>query len=174
MNELNIDVYLNQFMPFLLSLRKVDGYKIIDVETPNNWDVGKLTKELTPDSKNVQTILTEQDDQNKLIAIVGSEKYHTFDVLFNRLGKIIQVNQEREEKNKLFKTTVKRLEKLFIDSNLEQLQKLVIDVDEEEKETEIGNTDDAQIPNTELINEESDEDVAAAVAAKKTQIPGEK
>lgn len=174
MSELNIDIYLDQFMPFLLSLRKVDGYKIIDVEAPNNWDVGKLVRELTPDSKTVQTILTEQDDQNKLIAIVGSEKFHTFDVLFNRLGKIIQVNQEREEKNKLFKTTVKRLEKLFLDSNLDQLQKLVIDVDEEEKETEIGNTDDAHISNPELITDESDEDVANVIAAKKTQIPTEK
>ena len=73
MNEFNIDGFLDQFAPFLLSLRNVDGYKIIDVEVPNNWDVGKLVRELTPDSKNVQTVLTEQDDQNKLIAMLTTQ-----------------------------------------------------------------------------------------------------
>jgi len=168
----NIDTYLEQFYPYFLSLRKVDGYQIIDAEMPNNWDVGKLVRELVPNNKNVQTILTEQNEQTKLVAIVGSEKIHTFDLLFNRLEKIVRVNQEREEKNKLFKVTVKKLEQLFIDSNLDQLQKLVIDVDDE-KETEIGNTDDTEL-NPPSIIDDSDDKVLAAINQKKEQIQAAK
>ena len=169
MNEFNIDSYLAQFKPYFLSLRKVDGYDIIDVEVPNNWDVGKLVRELTPNSKNVQTILTDQAEVNKMIAIVGSSGTHTFDLLFTRLDKIIRVNQEREEKNKLFKMTVKKLEQLFIDSNLDQLQKLVIDVDVE-NDTELGNTDDVEINAPSIINDDSDEDVLNTISKKKEQV----
>jgi len=169
MNELNIDTYLEQFYPYFLSIRKIEGYRIIDIEVPINWDVGKLVRELSPNKDKVQTVLTEQNEQTKLIAIVGAEKFHTFDLLFNRLEKIIKVNQEREEKNKLFKITVKKLEQLFIDNNLEQLQKLVIDV-EEEKETELGNTDEAEINAPSEISDESDDDVSDIVSQKKTQI----
>ena len=169
MNECKIDEFLEEFSPYFLSLRKIPGYCIIDVEVPNNWDVGKLVRELTPNNKNTQTILTEQDEQSKTLAIVGCEKFHTFDILFNRLEKIARVNKEREEKNKLFKETVKRLEKLFIDSNLDQLQKLVIDVDEE-KETELGHTDDISLVNETQFPDESDEDIIQTIANKKEQI----
>jgi hypothetical protein len=104
------------------------------------------------------------------VAIIGSEQLHTFDLLFTRLDKIIKVNQEREEKNRLFKLTVKKLEQLFVDSNLEQLQKLVIDVEDEERETELGDTDDAQIPNTTKISDESDEEVLKKIEQKKEQL----
>ena len=104
-----------------------------------------------------------------MIAIVGSSGTHTFDLLFTRLDKIIRVNQEREEKNKLFKMTVKKLEQLFIDSNLDQLQKLVIDVDDE-KDTELGNTDDVEINAPSIINDDSDEDVLNTISKKKEQV----
>jgi hypothetical protein len=170
MRELNIDRYLEEFYPYFLSLRNVDGYRIIDVEVPFNWDVGKLVRDLVPGNSNVQTILTENNEQTKMVAIVGSEKLHTFDLLFSRLEKIIKINQEREEKNRLFKMTVKKLEQLFIDSNLDQLQKLVIDVEEEEKETELGNTDNAEIVDKSNFINDSDEDVLTAVTNKKEQI----
>ena len=104
-----------------------------------------------------------------MIAIVGSSGTHTFDLLFTRLDKIIRVNQEREEKNKLFKMTVKKLEQLFIDSNLDQLQKLVIDVDVE-NDTELGNTDDVEINAPSIINDDSDEDVLNTISKKKEQV----
>lgn len=174
MSEFNIDTCLDEFSPYLLSLRRVDGYRIVDVELPNNWDAGKISLELTKGNKKVQTVLTEQSEQSKVIAIVGSEESHSFVYLLDRLEKILRVNKEREEKNKLFKVTVKKLEKLFLDSNLDQLQKLVIDVDEEkEQEMELGNTDNVQIPMSEDINEESDDEVMAAISAKKTQISTE-
>jgi hypothetical protein len=169
MSEFNIDHYLEDFYPYFLSLRKVEGYKIIDVEVPQNWDVGKLTRELVPGATNVQTVLTEHNEQTKMVAIVGTDKLHTFDVLFNRLEKIIRINQEREEKNKLFKMTVKKLEQLFIDSNLEQLQKLVIDVDDQ-PETTFGSIDDIHNNPASVISEESDDAVLAAVVQKKEQV----
>lgn len=159
MSEYNIDSYLIEFAPYFLSLRIVNDYNIIDVELPLNWDVGTLVHELTPNSKQVQTLITEQNKQTKLVAIVGSVKTHPFNILFTRLDKIIKVNQEREEKNKLFKLTVKKLEQLFLDSNLDQLQKLVIDVEEENHEPELGQTDDSKITAPPMINEEVEEEI---------------
>ncbi len=159
MSEFNIDNYLSEFAPYFLSLRMVENYNIIDVELPSNWDVGKLVRELTPNSTQVQTLITEQNEQTKLVAIVGSAKTHSFDVLFTRLDKIIKVNQEREEKNKLFKLTVKKLEQLFLDSNLDQLQKLVIDVEDENHEPELGQTDNAKITTSPMITEEAKEEI---------------
>lgn len=170
MSDFNVDQYFEDYYPYFQSLRKVQGYKILDVEIPINWDCGKLVKELTQNNTHVQTILTEQDDQNKMVAIVGSEKHHTFDLLFNRLQKVIKVNQEREEKNRLFKITVKKLENLFLNSNLDQLQKLVIDVDETPS-IEFGEQNEInEQPIIHDDNIESDDDVLAAIAQKKEMV----
>ena len=173
MNEFNIDNYLKPFNPYFLSLRKVEGgYLVVDAEVPTNWEVGKLSKDLIENHQTIQVLLTGQDEQIKMIAIAGCETYHGFDALFTRLDKIVKVNQEREEKNKLFKIAVKRLEKLVIENNIDQLQKLIIDVEDEEKETELGNTDKAEIVTPPQV-EESDEDVAAKITSKKDLIPKE-
>lgn len=172
MIEFNIDDYLNDFSPYFLSLRKVEDYKIIDVELPTNWDVGKVTRELISDHASVQTAITAQNDTTKIIAIVGSDNLHTYDLLFTRLDKIITVNKEREEKNKLFKQTVKKLEQLFIDSNLDQLQNLVIDVDEN-RGTEIGNVDGVKINTPSQIKDDfdmSDESVSEMINKKQEQV----
>jgi hypothetical protein len=154
MKECNIHDYLIEFTPYFVSLRIIDSYLIIDVEIPTNWDAGKLTQELVEGAKTIQTLLTGQDkDSNiKIISIVGCNKFHTFDNIFDRLEKVIKVNREREEKNKLFKVMVKKLEKVFIDSDLNNLQNLIIDIPtngESIDNIEVGNADNAQLPASE-------------------------
>jgi len=152
-------------------LRKVEGYLIIDIELPNDWDSGKLSRELTPKNKNVQTLITGQNDHSNILSMVGDENIHSFDILFNRLEKIIKVNQEREEKNKLFRVMVKKMEQIFLESDLSQLQKMVLDApDENNSEPELGQTDNINLSNTEIISDESDDEVLAKINSKKEKI----
>lgn len=169
MNEFNLDDFLMDFEPYFLSLRDVNEYKIIDVEVPNDWDVGKTVQQLIKTTK-IQTVLTEKTEKTKMIAIVGHKNHHTFNVLFAQLETIIKANKEREEKNKLFRLSVKKLEQLFLNSELNQLQKLVIDVEDETEDNDnykLGKTDNVNLTQQEIINEDSDEDVLNSISKKK-------
>lgn len=148
--DCNIHEFLNDFHPYFASLRRIDSFLIIDAEVPTNWDVGKLTQDLAEGSKSIQTLLTGQDKDSstKVISIVGWSEFHNYNTLFARFEKIIKVNREREEKNKLFKVMVKKLEKVFIDSDLDKLQNLKIDIPENGEsidDVEVGHSDNVEL-----------------------------
>jgi hypothetical protein len=157
MEEFNIDQYLEQYFPYLVCIRCVDNYHIVDVQIPTLWDVGKLTETLSEDEKKLQTLVTSEDKTGKVISIIGTKKYHPFSVLFNRIGTIIKINLERESKNLLFKETVKKLEKLFINTDLDKLQNIVIDVPEPlNEDVVVGNSDNINLPPNDNNDEEED------------------
>ena len=163
MEEINIDQFLNQFSPYFLSLRSVDNYNIVDIQVPNLWDVGKVSEDLTEGETKLQAVVTGQEKTSKIISIVGIQDIHSFGMIFKRVGVIVKVNLEREQKNILFKDTVKKLEKLFIDTDLDQLQNIKIDVPEEINENiEVGNAENINLPSniekqtTQVIKEDNE------------------
>ena len=54
-----------------------------------------------------------------------------------KIGKIINLNKERELKEKLFKQTVEQLKQTFEKTDLDKLQNLYFDFDEGELDTDL-------------------------------------
>jgi len=157
MDKVDIDGFLAQFSPYLIAIRQVPGYKVVDAKISNNWDPGKLVADLEPGLKSIQMVLTGKEEGFKIISIIGLEKAHTYMQLIERLDMIIRINREREEKNKLFQSTVKKLEQLFLESDLDKLNNLIIDVPDARitsDEIEVGNTDNIKLKTSPITEDE--------------------
>jgi hypothetical protein len=103
---------------------------------PDTWAVIKSPQE-------VEVIKTEE---NKIISFVCENKTEFIDILENYLDKIIKINIEREEKDRLFKEKVMELKNIFEKEKLENLKGLKFDVDEFTSLMEINNQNDAEKP----------------------------
>jgi len=154
-----VDEFLSDYLPYLIGIRAVDGYKIIDVKIPSSWKFGTPIEEVRKNFKKVQTLIAEQTKEFRVISLVGDDKFQNYDTLFAHLSTIIKVNREREEKNRLFKEKVKQLEEIFINSELDTLNHLSFDIrdpeselSEEDTEIELKDPEDQKIDDSDVMN----------------------
>jgi hypothetical protein len=121
--------------PYLYSIRRLKTYLSFDLIFPSTWEfpnqlVEKLqvTQNEGSDGKLITSIVTVPNDMSGTLSGIQKIIYH---------------NLEREEKEKLFKSKVNELKKLFGSTNLEQLKHLEFNVyDEEDGEPQLYATDD--------------------------------
>jgi hypothetical protein len=109
--------------PYLYSIRRLKTYLSFDLIFPSTWEfpnhlVEKLqvTQNEGSDGKLITSIVTVPNDMSGTLSGIQKISYH---------------NLEREEKEKLFKSKVNELKKLFGSTNLEQLKHLEFNVYEE-------------------------------------------
>jgi len=121
--------------PYLYSIRRLKTYLSFDLIFPTTWEFSnqiveklQITQNEGNDGKLITSIVTLPNDMSGTLSSIQ---------------KIINHNLEREEKEKLFKSKVSELKKLFGSTNLEQLKHLEFSVyDEEDGEPQLYGTDD--------------------------------
>jgi transcriptional regulator of heat shock response len=121
--------------PYLYSIRRLKKYLSFDLIFPTTWEFSnqiveklQITQNEGNDGKLITSIVTLPNDMSGTLSSIQKIIYH---------------NLEREEKEKLFKSKVSELKKLFGSTNLEQLKHLEFSVyDEEDGEPQLYGTDD--------------------------------
>lgn len=121
--------------PYLYSIRRLKTYLSFDLIFPTTWEFSnqiveklQITQNEGNDGKLITSIVTLPNDMSGTLSSIQKIIYH---------------NLEREEKEKLFKSKVSELKKLFGSTNLEQLKHLEFSVyDEEDGEPQLYGTDD--------------------------------
>ena len=122
--------------PYLYSIRRLKTYLSFDLIFPTTWEFSnqiveklQITQNEGNDGKLITSIVTLPNDMSGTLSSIQKIIYH---------------NLEREEKEKLFKSKVSELKKLFGSTNLEQLKHLEFSVyDEEDGEPQLyGTVDD--------------------------------
>jgi|LauGreDrversion4_2_1035121.scaffolds.fasta_scaffold06480_11 hypothetical protein len=118
---------LNQFETFFVSIRKLDTHISFDVKFPSNWSLPKTTFN---EFQVVPFDLKEEGWRGMSFVFEFQEKEVERNV--NVITKIIKLNREREEKERLFQTVVSELKKTFEKTDLTRLQNLSISFEDVE------------------------------------------
>jgi hypothetical protein len=140
---MNLYEQLHKIFPYLLSIRKLEGYVSVDIELPSTW---KLPKKYVDEKMVVEQKSGKSDF--RCLSFATNFNEDTLDKLFANLNNIIGYNLEREEKEKLFERKVLELKNFFDKSNLTELKDLEFQVKNEFKVTL---DDEEQGENLELV-----------------------
>lgn len=127
---MNLYEQLNKIFPYLLSIRKLEGYVSVDIEFPTTW---KLPKKYIDEKMVVEQKTAKPDFRCLSFATQFNEE--TLDKLFDNLNNIINYNLEREEKERLFETKVMELKNFFDKAKLTDLKSLEFQIKNEFKVT---------------------------------------
>ena len=141
---MNLYEQLNKIFPYLLSIRKLEGYVSVDIEFPTTW---KLPKKFVDEKMVVEQKSTKPDFRCLSFATQFNEE--TLDKLFSNINNIINYNLEREEKESLFEKKVMELKTFFDKANLSDLKSLEFRIKNEFKLTL---DDEGQGENIELVS----------------------
>jgi hypothetical protein len=141
---MNLYEQLNKIFPYLLSIRKLEGYVSVDIEFPTTW---KLPKKFVDEKMVVEQKSTKPDFRCLSFATQFNEE--TLDKLFSNINNIINYNLEREEKESLFEKKVMELKTFFDKANLSDLKSLEFQIKNEFKLTL---DDEGQGENIELVS----------------------
>jgi hypothetical protein len=141
---MNLYEQLNKIFPYLLSIRKLEGYVSVDIEFPTTW---KLPKKYVDEKMVVEQKSTKSDFRCLSFATQFNEE--TLDKLFGNLNNIINYNLEREEKESLFEKKVMELKSFFDKAELNDLKSLEFQVKNEFK---ITLDDEGHGENIELVS----------------------
>jgi hypothetical protein len=137
------------FMDYIHSVRKLESYLSFDMKFPMKWSLPKSVMD------ECQIIPYEVGVENfKGLSFVSKMDEPDINFTLSKVLKIINLNKERELKERLFKDTVDKLKTTFEKTDLDKLQKLYFDFESEYSETLLGNgTDRQETADTELVSE---------------------
>lgn len=120
---MNLYEQLNKIFPYLLSIRKLEGYVSVDIEFPTTW---KLPKKYIDEKMVVEQKTAKPDFRCLSFATQFNEE--TLDKLFDNLNNIINYNLEREEKERLLQAKINELKSIFDKQSLDNLKELKFDI----------------------------------------------
>jgi hypothetical protein len=111
---------IKSLQPYFYSLREVgtmgnDPIVSLDIRIPIAWRIDTMPEGIT-------LKIQDKNEHHKLISLVSPNTKEGYDAVFTMGRKIIKVNQEEEEKLKLFEKTVGELKTLFLSSSLDKLK----------------------------------------------------
>ena len=96
-----------------------------------------------------QIVAFESDDQNlKGISFVSKIDEKEITATLNKISKVINLNKEKELKEKLFKLTIDQLKQTFEKTDLEKLQTLYFDFNNNDLENELIDEQNGEEPTT--------------------------
>jgi hypothetical protein len=116
---------LNQFENFFVAIRRLETHISLDVKFPANWSMPKST---TTEFQVVPFDYKEEGWRGMSFVCEFDEK--TVQKNVEMILKVIKLNREREEKERLFQNVVAELKKTFERTDLKHLQNLSIGFDE--------------------------------------------
>ena len=98
-----------------------NGGKIsLDIRIPVVWQSDSILESMN--KSDVALKVQDKNEHNKLVSVISSATKEGYDDVFTVAKKIIKVNQEEEEKIKLFNDKVEELKTLFLNSSLDKLK----------------------------------------------------
>ena len=112
-----------QFDDFFYSIRVHEGYLVIDLKLPINWEDKRV---LAQNGNKVQMKVNSKNDHIKLISFFAVYDQQNSEILINEIIKIIKWNKDIEEKNNLLNQKMLELRKVFEENNIDSLRKINI------------------------------------------------
>lgn len=123
---------LDKLRPYVIGIRYVEGYQMVDVVLNDGWKV--LTSEI---------IRIEPADKSKnYYMFFSDDKAIDIDDLLDFVEEIIKFNLEREAKHALLKEKFEELKKLFKSNTLERLENLIFTFGSTELEPSLNDIDE--------------------------------
>lgn len=116
---------LQYLFPYFHGMRKLKNYISLELIFPKNWEFPNDI---------ISKAQVEQNDKfngEGYFLVFVSQPNDEFNNMIEVIAELINHNLEREEKERLFKTKVSELKKLFGSTKLEQLKHLEFNVYEE-------------------------------------------
>jgi hypothetical protein len=110
--------YISNLRPYFRSLREINDNVSLDVKLPLHWQYEDIIKQY----KSVHVMTQDKNDKFILLSLVSISDYSGYEVVFACAKEIIKINNELEEKQKLFQQKVKELEELFKNQSLDKLK----------------------------------------------------
>jgi hypothetical protein len=121
--------------PYFFSLREIENNVSLDIKIPFNWKYEEILKPY----RILKIKIQDKNDKHTLLSLISNATQNGYDVAFTCASEIIKVNQEEEEKQKLFQQKVKELEELFKKQTLDKLKDInLLNTDGQEDTTSIG------------------------------------
>jgi hypothetical protein len=110
--------YIFNLRPYFRSLREINENVSLDIKLPINWQYEEIVKIY----KSVHVMIQDKNDKQILLSLISIADKAGYDVTFACANEIIKINNELEEKQKLFQQKVKELEELFKSQSLDKLK----------------------------------------------------
>jgi len=110
--------YISNLRPYFRSLREINENISLDIKLPINWEFDEIVKMY----KSVHVMPQDKNDKYVLLSLVSIADKAGYEVVYACAKEIIKINNELEEKQKLFQQKVKELEELFKNQSLDKLK----------------------------------------------------
>jgi hypothetical protein len=110
--------YISNLRPYFRSLREINENISLDIKLPIHWQYEEIIKIY----KSVHVMVQDKNDKHILLSLVSIADKAGYEVSFACANEIIKINNELEEKQKLFQQKVKELEELFKSQSLDKLK----------------------------------------------------
>jgi hypothetical protein len=120
---------LKDIFHYLVSVRKLKKYLTIDIEFPSQW---KIPKRYVQEDKIVEN--DKINDEYRFFSFVSEFDEKTLNITVNNIKSIISYNKEIEMKEKLLKSKIDELKKIFESEKLDNLQALKFEIFQEKLE----------------------------------------
>jgi len=116
---------IKSLRPYFFSLREIKDDVSLDLKLPANWEYEGIPKKEqdTPFTIKVQ----DKKETTILISLISPATVEGYDVVLSYAKSIVTINQEKEEKAKLFSQRVEELKTLFLSSPLDKLKDISFD-----------------------------------------------
>ena len=110
---------IDSLLPFFAGIRLHETYFIVDLNLPAGWVFSEVYGD------NIATrVNTTFENWNLSVSLFSTFNEETVEKVLEVGKLIIQNNEEREEKERLLQVKKMELEKLFIESNLQDLKEM--------------------------------------------------
>jgi|TARA_R110002020_G_scaffold31127_1_gene97417 hypothetical protein len=110
---------IDALLPFFAGIRLHETYFIVDLNLPAGWVFSEVYGD------NIATrVNTTYENGSQSVSLFSTFNEQTVDKILEVAKLIIQNNEEREEKERLLQVKKMELEKLFIESNLQDLKEM--------------------------------------------------
>ena len=108
---------IQQFEEVFFGIRKHDGYFILDLKFPSNWD---YTNYYTKEKIGVK--VSKATSEGTVVSFYCGDNGEGVKFLEKEILHIIKINRDKEEKSRLLQEKTKELEELFHTTNLDELK----------------------------------------------------
>jgi len=133
---------IKKFEECFYGIRKHEDYFILDLNIPNHW-----TYEGLIDKEKVATKVNKTTQGHMLVSFYCLDTRDGVKFLENEVSRVLKINKDEEEKNRLLQEKQKELEMLFQSKKLDELKSMNFNISTSEPFT----------PNLEKIKENGED-----------------
>jgi len=113
---------LDKLKPYFKGLKLAEKYRVVEVNLKNNW--------IVQENKTIEVQQKRNDNTNTMYSMFYSETKSFDDMLDYIENDVINHNLEIEEKERLLRSKVEELKRVFENKDLDELNKLKFTTEE--------------------------------------------